>query len=105
MNEMVVKYYITDEQMQMIKDLKALCDRLGIIKSDSIGDFFGFMMQVGSAPDIDCRIAKMNDMALKIKCRRMEGGQEDERVDHNEDAGGRGGGDPHLHGVDAEQHH
>ena len=72
MNEMVVKFYLTDEQMQKMKDLKALCDGLGVMKSDSIGDLFAFMMMWGSTQDIDQRIAAMSDMAHNTERRRKD---------------------------------
>ena len=72
MNEMVVKFYLTDEQMQKMKDLKALCDGLGVMKSDSIGDLFTFMMMWGSTQDIDRRIAAMSDMAHNTERQRKD---------------------------------
>ena len=73
MNEMVVKFYLTDEQMQKMKDLKALCDGLGVMKSDSIEDLFDFMMTLGSAAYIDLRIAAMTDRARNTEYRRKKG--------------------------------
>ena len=71
--EMVVKFYLTDEQMQKMKDLKVLCDSLGIMKSDSVEDLFNFMMMLGSAAYIDRRIATMTDMARNTEYRRKKG--------------------------------
>ena len=70
MNEMVVKYYLTDEQMQKMRDLKAVCDGAGIMKSDSVEELFTFMMLLGSARDIERRIAVMTGMARNNEHRR-----------------------------------
>lgn len=65
MHKFTVNYYITDEQMQKLHDLREALDAKGVVPTDSIEDLFDFLMQWGSAHDVDKRIELMREMAAR----------------------------------------
>lgn len=70
MNKFTVNYYITDEQTERLRALKAALDAKGVIQTDSIEELFEFVMQLGSAHDVDSRIRLMTEMAERTPAKK-----------------------------------
>ena len=65
MHKFTVNYYITDAQVQKLHDLKRALDDKGIVQTDDVDELFNFLMQWGSAHDVDQRIELMQEMAAR----------------------------------------